>query len=42
MDLKGKKALVMGVANNYSIAYGISRALVDSVSCAIKESAAAG
>lgn len=29
MDLKGKKALVMGVANNYSIAYGISRALVD-------------
>jgi enoyl-[acyl-carrier-protein] reductase (NADH) len=27
MDLKGKKALVMGVANNYSIAYGISKAL---------------
>ena len=30
MDLKGKRALVMGVANNYSIAYGISKALADS------------
>jgi len=27
MNLQGKRALVMGVANNYSIAYGIAKAL---------------
>lgn len=29
MNLQGKKALVMGVANNYSIAYGIAKSLAD-------------
>lgn len=29
MDLKGKRALIMGVANSHSIAYGIAKALAD-------------
>ena len=29
MDIKGKRALVLGVANNYSIAYGIAKALAE-------------
>ena len=29
MDLTGKRALVMGVANDHSIAWGIARALRD-------------
>ncbi len=29
MDIKGKRALILGVANNYSIAYGIAKALAE-------------
>lgn len=29
MNIKGKRALILGVANNYSIAYGIAKALAE-------------
>ncbi|HOH47426.1 MAG TPA: SDR family oxidoreductase, partial [Candidatus Cloacimonadota bacterium] len=29
MNIQGKRALVLGVANNYSIAYGIAKALAE-------------